>query len=708
MTRFLSMIFCILMSMQVYGQKEMQTIKARLIKASLLAEIDDPRVRESMASLSEDGSWPEINYTDLTLTGYEHRIHIENLGAMALSYSKKESRFYKNEKLKTDINKALRFWCNKDFISDNWWHNIILTPRTFVTISLIMEKDIDPDLFEKMQPIIRRASKNNRWARPSGDRVKICGIEAKNYILTGEKESFSSIIKIIEGEIKLSTGKRGVQCDYSHHHRVHRVNTTTLYGLTFADACTEWTAYVASTRYAFSEDKVRLLVDYYLDGICMQMVYGKYSDKGVCNRDITRPESTMIYSAVSMERLLEISDYRKDEIKEIVDLRKGKMEKPTRSFCKFFWQTEHLAFQRPDFYTSVRMFSTRNRNMELAHSSEGIMNHHRGDGTNHLAIKGDEYLNIWPAYDWQKIPGTTVLQKPKLPSQHEILKDGLTGFVGAATDGLYGVAGFDFISPHDLIRVKKSWFFFDDEYVCLGAGIASNHFDYPVATTLNQALLRGDLIVSKANGEMKMDTGAHVIDEAKWVFHNGTGYLFPEPVTINISNKTQSGRWSDINKQAVSPKELVEKDIFKLWVNHGIRPQGKNLWLYPDKMDTKEVNYQYIVVPVTTIEELRADRSIKILSNTSQIQSVKHTGLGIIQVVFYEAGKVEVDKDLWVTLDSPGIVLLKMNGDKVEKIAASDPSRKLGKLHIGISGNSEVTIDLPQGDYAGDSVIVFP
>jgi len=708
MFRILSIILCLVISMQVYGQKDLQIIKARLIKASLMAETEDSLVEESMATMSDEGYWPEINYTDLSLTGYEHRIHIENLSAMALSYSKKESRFYKDEKLKADINKALRFWCNNDFISDNWWHNIILTPRTFVTISLIMEKDIDPDLFEKMQPMIRRASKNNRWARPSGDRVKICGIEAKNYILTGDEESFSSIIKIIEGEIKLSTGKRGVQCDYSHHHRVHRVNTTTIYGLSFADACTEWTAYVANTRFAFSEDKVRLLVDYYLDGICMQMVYGKYSDKGVCNRDITRPESTLIYSPVSMERLLEISDYRKAEIQEIIALRKGKMDKPTRSFCKFFWQTEHLAFQRPDFYTSVRMFSTRNRNMELAHSSEGIMNHHRGDGTNHLALRGDEYLNIWPAYDWQKIPGTTVLQKPELPSQHEILKDGLTGFVGAVSDGLYGVAGFDFISPHDLIRVKKSWFFFDDEYVCLGAGIASNHFNYPVATTLNQALLRGDVIVSKASGEMKMDTGAHEINEANWVFHNRTGYLFPEPVTINISNKTESGRWSDINKQAVSPKELVDKDVFMLWINHGIRPQGKNLWLYPDKMDTKEVTYQYIVVPVTTPEELKADRSIKILSNTSQIQSVKHTGLGIIQIVFYEAGKVEVDKDLWVSLDSPGIVMIKIKGDNIEKISASDPSRKLGKLHMGISGRGDVVIDLPHGDYAGDSVTIFP
>jgi hypothetical protein len=52
--------------------------------------------------------------------------------------------------------------------------------------------------------------------------------------------------------------------------------------------------------------------------------------------------------------------------------------------------------------------------------------------------------------------------------------------------------------------------------------------------------------------------------------------------------------------------------------------------------------------------------------------------------------------------------MLKMNGDKIEKISASDPSRKLGKLHIGISGREDIVIDLPQGDYAGDSVTVLP
>ncbi len=37
-----------------------------------------------------------------------------------------------------------------------------------------------------------------------------------------------------------------------------------------------------------------------------------------------------------------------------------------------------------------------------------------------------------------------------------------------------GNPGFDFKSPHDFVEAKKSWFFFDEEYVCLGAAINSN------------------------------------------------------------------------------------------------------------------------------------------------------------------------------------------------------------------------------------------
>ncbi len=109
--------------------------------------------------------------------------------------------------------------------------------------------------------------------------------------------------------------------------------------------------------------------------------------------------------------------------------------------------------------------------MEMPYNSEGLKNHHYADGSNFISRVGDEYYDIYPVFDWQKIPGTTILQKDSLPSENEIQKEGLTDFVGAVTDGTFGAAAFDFKSPHDPLSARKAWFFFDKEYVCLGAGI---------------------------------------------------------------------------------------------------------------------------------------------------------------------------------------------------------------------------------------------
>ena len=64
--------------------------------------------------------------------------------------------------------------------------------------------------------------------------------------------------------------------------------------------------------------------------------------------------------------------------------------------------------------------------------------------------------------------------------------------MGAVTDGQCGAVAFDFRSPHDLTAAKKSWFFFDEEYVCLGADIKVDQ-NLPVVTTVNQVLMRSDV-----------------------------------------------------------------------------------------------------------------------------------------------------------------------------------------------------------------------
>ncbi|MBW8330637.1 MAG: hypothetical protein K0M40_01340 [Prolixibacteraceae bacterium] len=688
---------------------EIELLRQKVIAELMAPEVNESHARELMADIRPDGTWPGIDYVDVSNTGFQHARHLGNMVELSRAFKKKGTKLKGDKKLKAVIYSALNYWLANDFICQNWWHNQIGTPVALNSVLLIMDTDLTKEQVEKMLPMIGRAHLTASGARPSGDRIKIAGILAKNLLYRRDEVQFAEVIKVIEGEIKFNTGQRGMQHDYSFHHREDRVNNTLSYGLGYADAFAEWAAFVAGTKYQFSEKPLQQLIDYYLDGICKQMVFGKYDDTGTKNRDITRSERHRAMGTTTPERLLKTTDYRKSELEEIIKIRKGEAA-PTLSFGKFFWQTEHFSFQRPDFFTSVRMHSTRNDNMEVPYNGEGLMNHHRGDGTNYISRTGDEYTNIAPVYDWQKIPGTTILQKPELPSENEIQKKGLTDFVGAVTDGKYGAVAYDFKSPHDPLTAKKAWFFFDNEYVCLGAGINSRA-KLPVATTINQCLLNGDVVVMNGDKKSTVEKGERPLDEVKWILHDGIGYVFPEVQKVNLSNQAQTGSWFKINRQSDSPKDEVSKDVFKLWIDHGQQPQN--------------ASYQYIVVPGTSEAEMgKVGQQIVILSNTSEIQAVKHSGLNIYQIIFYTSGEIKVSENLTIGMDSPGTVMVKTEGAAVKQISVADPSRKLGKIHVAVTGKfeksgenfksvwnkekgiSEIAIDLPQTVYAGQSVTI--
>lgn len=698
------------------ARSDIEIIKERVLVQSNRSIIDDSKIEFLISSLSEDGTWPGINYEDVSNEGFEHTRHLGNMLSLAQSYQLEKSIYYKSKRSKDAIERALKHWILNDYTCENWWHNQIGTPNSLVQLMLVIGNDLDTGLVNQTQLIIGRANIDAPGARPGGDRIKIAGIEAKNMLFLGDSSKFDLLIRVIEGEIKFSdwigseygygykrynggfsnrsAGGRGIQYDYSFHHRVDGVNNTISYGLSYAYAFIEWAEYVHGTAYAFSQEKVEDLIDYYLDGICKSCVYGKYPDPGAKNRSFSRRGALRPYNAGMVKCLTDISDYREEELREIADIRENKIQ-PTTSHATFYWHSEHFTFQRPDFFTSVRMYSSRNYNMEQAYNSEGLLNHHRADGTNHLSIIGDEYYDIAPVFDYQKIPGATIMQKPGLPPSDEIQKLGLTDFVGAATDGKYAAVAFDFKSPHDPLCVRKAWFFFDEEYVCLGSGISCTR-NLPVVTTLNQCLLRDDVTVSQNNNISSIEEGEHLLENVDWVFQDGIGYFFPIATNVNIKNSSQIGSWWLINKQSSTRKGEVKEDIFKIWIDHGNRPSDES--------------YEYIVVPATSVEEMEKNSlksKIQILSNSNDIQAVKNNSLNIFQVVFYKAGEIELAENLKLFSGNPGIVLLKTENNEVTEITVADPNRELAKMYISIPGKiSELVIDLPQGVYAGKSVTI--
>ncbi|SEI62461.1 chondroitin AC lyase [Dyadobacter koreensis] len=694
---------------KVANDPDLEVIRKRVVADLLKPSIKIDEIGELLKAERADGTWPEINYQDVSRTGFEHSEHLRNMLELARAYKKSGSPFFDKADVKNAFSKALDFWITHDFICDNWWWNEMGTPHLMINILLVM----DDDLTEKQKVegirIAGRANLEASGARPGGDLIQIAGMRGKQALFQRNAEILAEVIQVMASEIKVSTG-RGMKPDLSFHHRTDNVISTLAYGTGYASSFAYWAVKIEGTKYKLPDSAMNLLIDYYLDGICQSLIYGKYPDPGAENRGISRKAALNSVGPELPEDLLKASLYRKKELEYIVAIRKGEV-KPNLTKDYYFWHSHYYTHQRPDYYVSVRMHSSRANNMEQPHNEEGLKNHHYGDGSNFISRTGKEYYQIFPVWDWQKIPGTTILQKPDVAGFKEVAKKGLTDFSGGVTDGRYGIAAFDFASVHDPLKARKAWFFFDKEIVSLGAGINADS-DLHVATTLNQCLLNGPVTVNAAGRTEELKKGARQLNGVNWIFHDSVAYIFPKPTPINISNTSASGNWRQINHQAWATDEEVKLDVFTVWMDHGKRPQN--------------ASYVYIVIPGTNSEQLERyskKQAVKILSNTADLQAVLNQDLSQAQIVFYKSGQLKLTEKVTLKALHPCLVLVSMAGNKVAQIVVSDPTEKLKSIELEVTGNlgkngnqwnsvydkskniTLISFDLPTEGLAGKSVV---
>ncbi len=142
-----------------------------------------------------------------------------------------------------------------------------------------------------------------------------------------------------------------------------------------------------------------------------------------------------------------------------------------------FYNQDRVVHRRPGWVYDIAMHSNRIRDYEWL-NGENPRGWYTADGMTYLYLHPEDYNFIfWSTVDAHRLPGITMdreLSRPDGAGCCALMPNSWVG--GAALEGTYGVAGMDFLqqeySNMDL-RVRKSWFMFDDEIVALGAGISS-------------------------------------------------------------------------------------------------------------------------------------------------------------------------------------------------------------------------------------------
>lgn len=641
------------------------------------------RIRDSLAALNSEGAWPDVVYNCTQRGGWRTTLHLTKLNELARAWATPGCPLEGDEALLKGIQKALGYWLKNDFKSPNWWYNEIWTPREIGRLYVVLGPALTQQEFEQgtgvimMRSGIRMTGQNKIWLAAN---TFVRGV------LTGDEQLVRDSIEAISGEVVITTSE-GIQPDYSFHQHGPQQQFGN-YGLAFASESARWIGLVAGTGFAYSPEKVAIIRDYVLQGEAWVCWRG-YMDFSSCGRQLGPNAQRGKGRAVSgvAQTMLRLDPEQAADYQAVVARNQPGAANDLVG-TRYFWRSDYLIHRQGEWMASLKLSSNRTIGAE-ALNSENVRGYYTGDGATFFYLTGDEYEAIRPVMDWAAIPGTTLAQtQGKFPWQGNARVP--VDFAGAVSTGQVGVAALDY--ARDGVSARKSWIFLPDCVMALGAGIrASEAVTEPIATTLDQRELRGEVWAGSEEQAQMLEEGSHTLPVIRWVWHDGIGYIFPGPATVEVFNQPASGKWTLIEDKITMPQEEVTAPLFRLALDHGVDPQA--------------AAYAYLVLPGVTREET-AERAeglgVTLLANRPKLQAARAAGGTLVAAVFWDAGSLEYAPGKRMTASEACIVAL----DLAEgKLWACDPTQQLKQLTLTVAGAAyEVT--LPQGGEAGSTVEV--
>lgn len=357
-----------------------------------------------------------------------------------------------------------------------------------------------------------------------------------------------------------------------------------------------------------------------------------------------------------------------------------------------------------DYLFGISMYSSRIQNCEVM-NSENLHGWFTGSGMTYLYNQDlDQYTtDYWNTVNPFKLPGTTVVPVKignGAPDGSGFYQDGdflsPEDWVGGTSIGVYGVSGMALngkalsngdksntsISKYaDHLRAKKSYFMFDDEIVCLGAGISnSGSGSLNTMTTVENRKIRDDgtnqiLIdgVKLEGNEAKEVTPTWIHMEGNTEKGSDIGYYFPESQKLMVQTVQNSGSWKDI-KADLKAEDYPQavKNYFECWFEHGTVPVN--------------AAYSYAILPNLSAQQTQSYAQAPrfcILENSEAVQAVKHDTLNILAANIWTDETVTAD-NLSVTGQSS--VMVKEENGKLRIAVADSTMKNTGNVVIRLTG----------------------
>jgi chondroitin-sulfate-ABC endolyase/exolyase len=282
-------------------------------------------------------------------------------------------------------------------------------------------------------------------------------------------------------------------------------------------------------------------------------------------------------------------------------------------------------------------------------------------------------------WDWARFEGTTV---PHLPQSR--LAEAWSGsvtyspetFMGGlshrGSQGAFGMTLNPPIRPDTTLTGRKSWFFVDNQIICLGSDIFCDEAEYPTQTTLCQKGLapndEGDHAPIVVDGEqVTAFSDEKQLDPARphwFIDPYQVGYCLPagQMTTVVRRHQTSRSSWDE---------EDTEGDMLTVWVDHGVAPT--------------DGDYEYmLVVRATpdTMQSLSARPPYQVIQRDQNAHIIRHAATGLWGCVLFDEQELAAHTSDGDTLpvssvDRACLVMAETADDGQLHLSVADPDLNL-------------------------------
>lgn len=572
------------------------------------AETVDRWLSTLMAGRFSDISYPPQQAGANVAPLIEHLDRTKGIASFARSLPVDESAVYRAASLS-----ALVSYTDADFRTGNWWYRQVgLARRAAQAALLLAEAPRDDDIASAVLYLSETTNTTMGWT--GANQADFAYIQLCWAIGGWRNSGDTSLLEWVRASSEAASdlcmpvprhgpeNGDGISVDYSFsQHNVQKGTYSQLqagsYGIVLASNL--FTLYgLLSGAFAFRRESVRSLERFLIEGLGWFGYKGFY-DFQVCGRATSRGMHGNQGLGVWAGQLLADDPEDADALEELMRRATGD-ESVNRRFIanRAYWVNDYMAHITPRFALWTKAVSTRTVGTESG-NGENLKGYYMGTGTCFVVKTGEEYRDIQPIWDWQRIPGSTVEQVPAFDFPLVEWGSGAWGshdFTGAVSYGLTGVSSM-ILTRRNVHEARKSVFALEDRALFVGSGIDTTAATHPVCTSVAQCRFADEFIVRyKGGGEERLGLGdRRTASDIAEVIHAGIRYLFPsEPQRVTVEAATRTGSWHDINRD--KPENEVSGAVFSIWIDHPQDVPGAYLYEVSAVEDTIDAAWSRLAV----------------------------------------------------------------------------------------------------------------